>query len=153
MDIQFINITSYRGISSNAEHYYARVATDVKAVNRCFVESDSGCYPHLCDQDMIFYPNQEYAIELCKKDNQLFLNYHGVTETQISDMMTRGTIRFPSVLDIIKQARKTYPNSILCFYFQNNRKAFFSYLNSLIENDKATLEEICKLLEMKENEV
>ena len=143
MNIEYIDITSYRGISSNAEHYYAKAATFNDKTYQCFI---SGEHPYTFDEELLFYPNREQAIQLCKKDNQMAFYETAISEEQIEDMMKRGTIRFPSVLEVVRQARKQYPNAILKFYMYGYERKFASYLDALNKYDKETVNEIVELL-------
>ena len=62
------------------------------------------------------------------------------------DMMKRGTIRFPIVLEVVRQARKQYPNAILKFYMYGYERNFAIYLDALNKYDKETVSEIIELL-------
>ena len=145
MNIEYIDITSYRGISSNAEHYYAKVAVFDSKTYECFI---AGEHPYTFDEELLFYPNREQAIQLCRKDNEMscYKIPTAISEEQIEDMMKRGTIRFPNVLEVVRQARKQYPNAILKFYMYGYERKFASYLDSLNKYDKETVSEIIELL-------
>lgn len=143
MNVEYIDITSYRGISSNAEHYYAKVAVFDDRTYECFI---AGEHPYTFDKELLFYPDREQAIQLCKKDNKMAFYEIAVSEEQIEDMMKNGTIRFPNVLEVVRQARKQYPNAILKFYMYGYERNFAIYLDKLNKWDKETVSEIIDLL-------
>lgn len=148
MDIQFINITSYRSVSSNAEHYYASRATEPEKVNEAFIEAAEGCYPHLCQEEIKFFPDEAQARALCKKDNVMTYGIsRPVSEEQVKEIQANGTIRFPSLPDLVRTVRETYPDSVLCFFYQGSRQAFFRLLERLSQSSPETLHEILKYLE------
>ena len=136
MDIQFINITTYRGISSNAEHYYARLATDATKVQESFME---GFEIYSFSEDLLFFPEREQAVELCRKENSMRGIDSVVSEEQIEKMMDEGTIRFLSVFDVVETARKKFPGSVLVFLMNGTKKEFIKYLQSLIDHKKDEL--------------
>ena len=143
MDVQFIDITSFMGVSSNAEHFYAKVGKPEYAQEHYLF--DLGCKPEsgvlFNGQNLRYYPSEEEAVALFKKDNW------GKPVDMDSVMMLQedGTIRFPSILSIVKAAKKEFPNSVLCFSISGSRKMFTKYLQSL----KGITEEITKILEVK----
>ena len=143
MNIEYIDITSYRGISSNAEHYYAKVAVFDNETYECFITDE---HPYTFDKDLLFYPDREQAIELCTKDNQMGFYSIAVSEEQIDRIMKEGTIRFPNVLEVVRQARKQYPNAILKFYMYGNSQKFASYLDGMEKYDEKAVNEIVELL-------
>ena len=149
MDIQFINITSYRGISSNAEHYYARFASENE---KELIAEDIFCgysVATYCNTDMLFFPDREQAIALIKKDNQMTGSpfKENIDDDTIAVYMERGTIRFPSILDIIKQARKQFPQAIFKFYLQGSEDEFRKYWRRRYESgDKETAEQMIDIV-------
>lgn len=145
MNIEYINITSYRGISSDAEHYYAKRHVQDKDDYDAFLEQEK---PYSFNEDLRFYPDRQQAIELCKKDNQMLYGIHApeISESQIKNMMADGTIRFPSVLDVVKTARAQFPDAILCLYFHESKKMLLDYLNRLLQAKSPVLDEIITLL-------
>lgn len=152
MDIQFIDITSYRGISSNAEHYYAKVG-DPKDVQENAVVSlsfDLGsgvCF--ISKNDLKYYPTQYEAEKMWEKDNGSYINDPSVASlksTSISILQKEGTIRFPSILSIVKEAKKKFPDSILCFSIRGSRKEFVKYMQNLYDNNRKLLDEILEII-------
>lgn len=145
MNIEYINITSYRGISSNADHYYAKYHAPNEDDFDAFIDGER---PHSFDTDLKFYPDRQQAVELCRKDNQMLYGVHApeITESQVENMMADGTIRFPSILEVIKTARKKFPNAILCIYLHRSHTAFADYLNKLLQAKSPVLDEIITLL-------
>lgn len=139
MDIQYINISSFRGISSEAEHYYAKFVPEER--KRDVAESifEGGNPTIHCSKNLLFYPTREQAIDLIKKDNRIEGQFHKEpTENVIAKYMEDGTYRFPSILDIIKEARKMFPGSILCFALQESMDAFRKYWMRMYEAGEET---------------
>lgn len=124
MHIQFIDITSYKGISTNAEHYYAKVSkedynTDCVALSYGWNFED--CSGDLFGRELRYYPNTTTAKEYSKKD------FPGDKERQdynTSILIKEGTVRFPSVIEILKTARKEYPDAVLYVTFHGSHKEF-----------------------------
>lgn len=143
MDVQFIDITSFIGASSNAEHYYAKVGKPEYTQEHYLF--DLGCKPEsgvlFNGRDLRYYPSEEEAVALYKKDNW----GKPVDMDCVMELQEEGTIRFPSILSIVKAAKKEFPNSVLCFSISGSRKMFTKYLQSL----KGITEEITKILEVK----
>lgn len=151
MNFEFINITSYRGISSDAEHFYAKRATDPAKVQESLLDgSGLESMSYWCDENVKFMPDREQAEQLCSKDNKMACGTqaesHPVTEEQIREMMQNGTIRFPSMEALLRQVRKNYPNAVLCFSIHSSRKAFTNWLNGLYEIDKEKLQRILEII-------
>ena len=148
MGIQFIDITSYRGICSDAEHWYAKYISDFKNANECLAIDGTSVYGW--DEEVKFYPTREEAIALIKKENQVIGASRDVEEWKIQEMMDNGTIRFSSILDIIKTCRKEFPKSILVFSIRGSQKDFKKWLIGMYESkDKETqniAEEIIKTI-------
>ena len=143
MDVQFIDITSFMGVSSNAEHYYAKVGKPEYTQEHYLF--DLGCKPEsgvlFNGRNLRYYPSEEEAVALYKKDNW----GKPVDMDCVMELQEEGTIRFPSILSIVKAAKKEFPNSVLCFSISGSRKMFTKYLQSL----KGIAEEITKILEVK----
>ena len=88
MDIQYINISSFRGISSEAEHYYAKFVPEER--KRDVAESifEGGNPTIHCSKNLLFYPTREQAIDLIKKDNRIEGQFHKEpTENAIAEYM------------------------------------------------------------------
>ena len=134
MKIKFIDITTYRGISSEAEHFYAKIARPGYAAD--MVAFDFGTTFDTCcrdygGEDLRFFPTRKQAEKYAEKDHPSYLvRTIGEEELNkrrkwlIEDLLEDGTIRFPSVLDIIKAAREKYPDALLYFTFCGSHKEF-----------------------------
>ena len=151
MQIEFIDITTYRGISSDAEHFYAKRATSTAKVQESLLDgSGLESMSYWCDEDVKFMPDREQAEQLCRKDNKMAwgtqAESHPVTEEQIREMIQNGTIRFPSIEALLKQVRKDHPNAVLCFSIHGSRKVFTNWLNGLYETDKEKLQRILDII-------
>lgn len=129
MQIEFIDITSFRGLSSEAEHFYAAIG-EPSWVQEALL-SDPGCTPNrgvnfINTKKLRHYPSREEAEAMWEKDNHWnqnpFVKEH--REDTILDLMEDGTQRFPSIETIIKAARKKFPDSYLCFSFSGSVKEF-----------------------------
>ena len=143
MKIEFIDITSYRGISSNAEHFYAsRIVPDKNTYESFYTDHK----PYGNKEELLFFPDTQQAAALAAKDNYMLAVKGTVTNAQIEKLKKEGTIRFPSILEIIKQARKRFPDSYLSFTLYGSKKAFCSYIESLQEKSPETVKEIDSLL-------
>ena len=147
MDIQFINITSFIGISSNAEHFYATVG-DPKYLQEnllTIVGMDMSSGVSFNDNHKVkYHPNEQEAIQLWQKDhghdkNPVTLKWK---EDTIKEYMEDGTYRFPSVLAVVRRARELFPKSILCFSMNSSRNQFAKYITKLYENNKKLADEI-----------
>ena len=154
MDYQFIDITSYRGISSNAEHFYAKIGSpdyvQEELLTTLSCEPTTGqVYVH--GKELRYNPSEQEAEDMWKKDNQFLPGTYtsSLKRDQIKELMEHGTIRFPSILAIIKRAREMFPESILCFSFNGSRKEFVKYIMSLAKSNKDTLENIFEILGVK----
>ena len=134
MNITFIDITTFQDISSEAEHFYAKVARPGYAAN--MVAFDVGTSFDTCARDysgidLRYFPSEEEAKKYAKKDHPDYLKRTiGKEELErrrrwcVEDLIEDGTIRFPSVNDIIKTARNKYPDSLLYFTFHGSHKEF-----------------------------
>ena len=141
MDIQFIDITSYRGISSNAEHFYAKVGKPEHTQEIYLINSICEVNEGVWFQDgehLLFYPTKEEATQLWEKDNKWdkdeFVIKH--KEDSIMEMVEDGTYRFPSIIEVVKAAKKKFPDSLLCFSLEHSREEFARWLFKCYENEK-----------------
>lgn len=154
MDYQFIDITSFRCISSEAEHFYAKVgdssgyaqenilfmaSADVNT-GVSFVEGNNRVYK------LRYHPTREEAISLYLKDNYGAdrENLGPEAEDRIFELMEDGTTRFKSVLSIVRECRQRFPNSILCFSMSGSRKEFAKWMARNSESE--TVKEIIRII-------
>ena len=131
MDYQFIDITSYRGISSNAEHWYAKVGNPNLAQEEMLFDLGmqvNGGISYVNGEELKYYPSLDEAIEMYKKDNAPREDFNEWDKRRIKDILNDGTIRFPSILAIILTAKNRFPNSILCFSICGYQKQFAKYM-------------------------
>lgn len=143
MEIQLINITSYIGISAEAEHFYAKVANPGRHLAETLSFENSGadlehiCGYH-CNEALRYFPTKEEAEAYAKKD---YPDYDRTMddetrkrcrEVAIGDLLEYGTIRFPSLLSVIKTAREKWPSAYLYFTLEGCRKSF---LKMIFEKD------------------
>jgi hypothetical protein len=151
MEIQFVDITSYRGISSDAEHFYARVGApkDVQEFYITCMDCDvnAGVYFH-DERQLRYFPTEEEARSLWQKDHgfdkrEITLKYK---EDDIADLVETGTIRFPSIEAIIKKAKEEFPDAVICFSISGSRKEFVKWFIRTAEGDQAKEKEILKTL-------
>ena len=147
MDIQFIDITSFRGISSDAEHFYAKIG---KVKNSQEYLLTMPVMTDICDgvsftnePHLRYYPDEREARRLWEKDNGHTRQDLIVIrkEKAIAELQEDGTIRFPSILSIVKRARELFPDSLLVFSFCKSRKQFVKLLS---RHDEKTIMEILK---------
>lgn len=134
MHIEFIDITTYRGISSEAEHFYAKVSRP--NYNADMVALDIGTNFQTCSGDiggeaLRFFPTREQAEKYAEKDYPAALKYTiGEEEMNrrrrwlVEELLENGTIRFPSAIEVIKGARKKFPDAVLYFTFCGSHKEF-----------------------------
>lgn len=145
MDYQFIDITSYRGISSNTEHWYAKTGTpDLTQEEMLFdlgVKVNGGV-TYVNGEELKYYPNLDEAIELYKKDNGQKEKLDDWDEERVKEIINNGTIRFPSILSIVLTAKNKFPNSILCFSICGSQKEFASYM----KNHEDMAEQVCGIM-------
>lgn len=134
MEIQLINIETYMGMSSNAEHFYAKVVKQEDIEDVIAFENASARLESLCDyrstEELRYFPTKEEAEIYAKKD---FPDYDRTMNdeerwrrrvVEVGDLLEYGTIRFPSVLSIVKTARERWPAACLYFTFRGRRDAF-----------------------------
>lgn len=138
MEIQFIDITSYRGISSEAEHYYAKLGElsymQENLLVQASCEANTGI-SFVNGEELKYFPTPEEARAMWEKDHgrdksELVQKWK---EDDILDLQESGTIRFPSILSIVKKAREMFPGAVLCFSICGSRKAFAAYIKKLPE--------------------
>lgn len=152
MQIEFINITTYAGISSEAEHYYAKIGYN--NMHQEMLLTDSHCKPdsgifYINGKSLIYFPTRKEAEQMWEKDHRwekdkLEIARH--KEGEILDFMEDGTQRFPSILEIIRAARKKFPKTMLCFSFQGSVSEFTKRIKKLCQNDKEYETEIENLI-------
>lgn len=129
MEIQYIDITTYRGISSNAEHFYATIGTP--NMKQEMLLTNPACNPvngvlFVNQEQMRYKPTKEEAEAIWEKDNKYNIDpsVRQNRENAIFDLMDDGTIRFPSIVSIVRTARKAFPKAVLCFSFCGSQKEF-----------------------------
>jgi len=153
MQIEFINITTFKGISSDAEHFYASVGKP-DMVQECLL-TDSGSKPEsgvfFGSEDMLrHFPSEEEAEAIWQKDHghgRLTDKWH---DEQVQSIVKDGTIRFPSIFAVIRAARKRFPDSKLCFCFRGSRKEFVRILEYEIQKHPKLMDEIEDLIKSKD---
>lgn len=158
MDIKFIDISTYQGISSNAEHFYAKVREVNPAdyqeslVTSSTHEMTSFVY-FFDGEELKYFPNEKEAEQLWQKDHGWDKRPETLKwkEGDILRYQEDGTIRFPSLLSIVKVAVEKFPDSVLCFSFNGDRKTFAKFLLAMHDVKNETLkkeaEEIIELLQ------
>lgn len=144
MDIQFIDITSFAGISSDAEHFYALIGNP-KFCQEDYITMTDYCSPESgvifsCDcEHLLFFPTVKQAEYLSKKDN-----HNVIDEDVVNDYVKNGTKRFPSIVEVVRAARKRFYNSLLVFSINGSRKEFAKLLNK--HKDDGMLFNVCETL-------
>ena len=108
MEVIIANITSYIGISSDAEHYYCKYekVNTVELLDRLYNYHRLSVYG---SNELKYYPTQEEALMLVRKDN-----YGRSTDTdeyKATWYMEDGTIRFPSAHAITNELHKKFPDA------------------------------------------
>lgn len=148
MQIEFFNITTYQGISCDAEHFYA------KHENASYFEEMLWSTDRLQElkgstgNDFRYIPSKEEAEQIAKKDypdrdrTLTPEQREEYRETTVGDLLEYGTARFPSILRIIQEARSRYPDAVLYFTLFGSRKEFVKWCSA----DKSRFEKIVKLL-------
>ncbi len=138
MEIQLINIETYIGISSEAEHFYAKVVKQEDIEEVIAFENSSARLESLCDyrsaEELLYYPSKEEAEIYAKKDfpdhdrtmNDEERRRRRAVET--GDLLEYGTVRFPSILSVVKTAREKWPEACLYFTFRGRRDAFLKLI-------------------------
>lgn len=156
MQIEFIDISSFRGVSANAEHYYAKVSRPGYMADLAALDVSVGLQTFCGDpngETLRFFPDKEQARALAEKDNGLgFLppeERKARVQSDIEDLMEDGTYRFPSIIEIVRSARKRYPTAVLYFTLHGSHKAF---LQSILDRSgKEFIPEAKDLLKTPEN--
>ena len=152
MQIEFIDITTYAGISSEAEHYYAKIGYN--NIHQEMLLTDSLCKPnsgifYINGKSLIYFPKREEAEQMWEKDHRWEKNKPEIAkhmEDDILDSMENGTQRFPSILEIIRAARKKFPKTMLCFSFQGSVSEFTKRIIKQCQKDKEYETEIASLI-------
>lgn len=136
MEIQLINIETYMGISSEAEHFYAKAVRqeDIEEV----IAFENARLESLCDyrsaEELRYYPSKEEAETYAKKD---FPDHDRTMDdeerrrrraVETGDLLEYGTVRFPSILSVVKTAREKWPAACLYFTFRGRRDAFLKLI-------------------------
>ena len=155
MDVQFIDITSYRGISADAEHFYAKIGYPSKDCQEYYITDMGGDITRgiwfTNGRSLRYYPSEKEARQLWQKDHGF--DKDPITlknkEDDILALQEDGTIRFPSILSIVKEAKKEFPNSIICFSYSGYRKEFVKIILKMDENKDPEAAEIFKILNIK----
>ena len=148
MQIEFFDITSFRGISSNAEHFYA------KHLDGSYMEEMLWSTDRLeqlrggTGEDFRYIPARDEAEAMARKDypaSDQTLDGKNRTifrETAIRDLLEKGTGRFPTIMRIIEEARRRYPDAVLHFTLFGSRKEFIKWCTA----DKSRFAKAVKLL-------
>ena len=143
MDIQFINITSFIGISANAVHYYAKLL-DTKYLEEYLMDTNE--MDNLCDgtgEEMRYTPTEDEARAMAAADYpdmDLTLTPEkrkAFREIAEGDYLEYGTTRFPSILRIIQETRKRFPDSALFFTLYGSRKSFMKAISKDIKDPES----------------
>lgn len=143
MHIEFINITTFQGISSDAEHFYAKVARQENYAEQIAI--DCGTSFDTCGNDYFgtelkYYPTREEAEKMVLKDNpKKYVDRNNETYKKLKEInietYMNGTIRFPDIMSILRTARKTYPDAVFYCSFHGSHKEFLRRF-LFDENDK-----------------
>ncbi len=153
MQIEFIDISTFKGICSEAEHFYATVGSPENLQeNLLFL---IGCQPnsgvsHVDTMELRYYPSQEEAEILFRKDHgwekdsPVFSN-PTLKKDIIEDYKKTGTIRFPDILSVIKTAKQMFPDAVLCFSFRGSVKEF----QKILHNNEKLAEQVWKIVQPK----
>ena len=133
MEIQLIDINTYAGISSNAKHFYANYVPQ-KSVEDTLAFDINGDLENLCvyhaSEELKYFPTREdaqaYAVNDYPDHDRTITEERKreLREWAVKDLVENGTIRFPSILSIVKTARKKWPDACLYFTFRGKRKGF-----------------------------
>lgn len=152
MQIEFINITTYKGISSDAEHFYASVGKPDMVQEFLLTDPvskpESGVF--FGSEDLLrHFPSPEEAEAMWQKDH----GHDRVTDKwhdeQVQSIVKDGTIRFPSILTIVRAARGRFPDAKLCFCFRGSRKEFVRILQFEMQKHPELMDEIEDLIKSK----
>lgn len=149
MDIQFIDITTFRGVSSEAEHFYAKVGNpeDLQEflITSPMERPNMGVY-FINEHHMRYMPTYDEAKALYLKDHweKRHKELDAFDEDQILEMVEDGVGRFPSVLSVVETAKKMFPESILCFSISGSQKEFAKWMQR--NEDSEQVHKIIKLI-------
>lgn len=148
MDYQFINITTFRGVSSEAEHFYATIGEPKHAQENLLTMA--GASPEtgvmfVNGKNLLYMPSYDEAKDIYLKDHYNVRNrdLNASDEDFIMEMVEDGTPRFPSILAVVEAARKKFPESVLCFCMSESSNEFRKWI---IRNEKS--EQVKKILDL-----
>jgi len=141
MEIQFIDISTYQGICSDADHFYANVGeVNIKEYQESLVTSSMhDMTSFVCfstGEELKYFPTEEEARALWQKDHGFdkspeVLKYK---EDAIARLQEEGTIRFPNIKSIVKAAVEKFPGTAICFSFRGDRKSFAKLILRMYES-------------------
>ena len=145
MNYQFIDITSYRGISSDAEHWYAKIGvndyTQEDLLFTAAAKVNCGVL-YVNGEELRYYPTEEEATAMYRKDNWEKKTLDEFDMERIRDVTLNGTIRFPSILAVVKAAKKMFPDAMICFSICGSQSEFAKYMGG----HKAVAEQVIKVM-------
>lgn len=110
------NITSYIGISADAEHYYCRYR-ELSQTELC--EYIHGTYERL-------YGATINGTDLLRKVTEEEAEQLAASPCEVLDMVEYGTIRFVSVHQITEELRRQFPESNLIITMHESVKEYVS---------------------------
>ena len=160
MQIEFFNITSYCGISSNAEHFYVK-HLDAKYLEETLQFTMTDRLEELAGEtgeELRYIPTKEEAESIARKD---YPDYDRTLtpekretfrEITIGDLLETGTTRFPSVMRIIREVRRQFPDAVLYFMVYGSRKDFIKWRIAQKDNQKELDELLCPSKKAKSRE-
>ena len=128
MDIQFIDIR-YEILNDNTPIFFGIVGDQSK-----FQEAlVSFGYMGIADEIIFdsknnkfkYYPNYKDAKALFKKRYR----NSAISQDVINEYVNDGVDMFFTIYEVVKAAKKTYKNSILCFSFCGSRIDFVKFMN------------------------
>ena len=140
------NITSYIGISADAEHYYCKYEVfdnQVEFLNHVHSYDEVAVYG---DKELRYYPTEGEALAMVKKDCGDKISY-----MQVADYINHGTIRFPDIHSITRELHKQFPDSEIVIAENESVKEYMnSYLHEeyYILFDELTKEQQEKLINL-----
>jgi hypothetical protein len=151
MEIQFIDISSYQGISAGAEHFYAKVGeVNPKDYQESLVTSslhNMTSFVHFVHgEELRYFPSEKEARDLWQKDHGFDKRHETLKykEDEIEEYLEFGTIRFPDIKSIVKAAIEKFPNSVICFSFNGDRNTFAKIFLKMYESKNEKLREEAK---------
>jgi hypothetical protein len=151
MQIEFFNITSYCGISSNAEHFYVK-HLDAKYLEETLQFTMTDRLEELAGEtgeELRYIPTKEEAESIARKD---YPDYDRTLtpekretfrEITIGDLLETGTTRFPSVMRIIREVRRQFPDAVLYFMAHGSRKDFKKWCMAQTRDQEELEELLC----------